>query len=107
MVAVRVDDVAPISLSPADSAPLYVEMMGGSEKILARANELHEAGDYMLEVEILNKLVQAEPKNDAAKDALADAFEQVGYQQENPGLRAPISEAEAIDQETGEIADAR
>lgn len=76
-----------IPLSPADSAPLYVEMMGGSEKILARANELHEAGDYMLEVEILNKLVQAEPKNDAAKDALADAFEQVGYQQENPGLR--------------------
>jgi alkyl sulfatase BDS1-like metallo-beta-lactamase superfamily hydrolase len=76
-----------IPLSPADAAPLYVEMMGGSEKILARANELHEAGNYMLEVEILNKLVQAEPENNAAKDALADAFEQVGYQQENPGLR--------------------
>jgi len=76
-----------IPLSPEDSAPLYVEMMGGSAAILARARELHEAGDYMLEVEILNKLVQAEPANGDAKDALADAFEQIGYQQENPGLR--------------------
>jgi alkyl sulfatase BDS1-like metallo-beta-lactamase superfamily hydrolase len=31
--------------------------------------------------------VQAEPDNGAAKDMLADAFEQIGYQQENPGLR--------------------
>jgi alkyl sulfatase BDS1-like metallo-beta-lactamase superfamily hydrolase len=37
--------------------------------------------------EILNKLVQAEPRNRAAKDLLADVFEQIGYQQENPGLR--------------------
>jgi alkyl sulfatase BDS1-like metallo-beta-lactamase superfamily hydrolase len=31
--------------------------------------------------------VLAEPDNGAAKDALADAFEQLGYQQENTGLR--------------------
>ncbi len=37
--------------------------------------------------EILDKLVYAEPQNQAAKDLLADAFEQIGYQQENPGLR--------------------
>ncbi|GAA0303055.1 alkyl/aryl-sulfatase [Rhodovulum strictum] len=76
-----------IPLAPEDSAPLYVEMMGGAAVILARADALHQSGDYLLEVEILNKLVQAEPGNAAAKDALADAFEQVGYQQENPGLR--------------------
>jgi alkyl sulfatase BDS1-like metallo-beta-lactamase superfamily hydrolase len=76
-----------IPLSPEESAPLYVEMMGGATAILARADELHQAGDYKLEVEILNKLVQAEPDNAAAKDMLADAFEQIGYQQENPGLR--------------------
>jgi len=35
----------------------------------------------------VNKLVQAEPDNEAAKDLLADIFEQLGYQQENPGLR--------------------
>jgi len=76
-----------IPLSPEESAPLYVEMMGGAAAILARADALHQTGDYMLEVEILNKLVQAEPDNGAAKDMLADAFEQIGYQQENPGLR--------------------
>jgi alkyl sulfatase BDS1-like metallo-beta-lactamase superfamily hydrolase len=76
-----------IPLSPEDSAPLYVEMMGGSGAILARARGLHDAGDYKLAVEILNKLVLAEPANPDAKNALADAFEQLGYQQENPGLR--------------------
>ncbi len=73
--------------SPSDSAPLYVEMMGGSEKILARGQELHDEGQYLLASEIVNQLVQAEPDNEAAKDLLADIFEQVGYQQENPGLR--------------------
>lgn len=76
-----------IPLSPADSAPLYVEMMGGAAAIMARARTLHDAGDYLLAIEILNKLVQAEPQNQDGKDMLADAFEQVGYQQENPGLR--------------------
>ena len=76
-----------IPLSPADSAPLYVEMMGGAEKILARGRELHDEGQYLLASEIVNKLVQAEPDNEAAKDLLADIFEQIGYQQENPGLR--------------------
>jgi len=76
-----------IPLSPADSAPLYVEMMGGASKILARGRQLHDRGEYLLAQEILNKLVQAEPRNQAAKDLLADVFEQIGYQQENPGLR--------------------
>ena len=76
-----------IPLSPAESAPLYVEMMGGSDKILSRGRELHDAGKYLLATEIVNKLVQAEPDNAAAKDLLADVFEQLGYQQENPGLR--------------------
>jgi alkyl sulfatase BDS1-like metallo-beta-lactamase superfamily hydrolase len=63
-----------IPLSPEDSAPLYVEMMGGSEKILARGRALHDAGDYLLASEIVNKLVQAEPANADAKDLLADVF---------------------------------
>ena len=76
-----------VPLSPADSAPLYVEMMGGSAKILARGQQLYNEGSYLLAQEILNKLVQAEPSNTAAKDLQADVFEQLGYQQENPGLR--------------------
>ena len=76
-----------IPLSPGDSAPLYVEMMGGAEKILARGRQLNDEGAYLYAQEILNKLVQAEPRNQAAKNLLADTFEQIGYQQENPGLR--------------------
>ena len=76
-----------IPLSPGDSAPLYVEMMGGAEKIMARGRQLHDDGRYLHAQEIVNKLVQAEPQNQAAKELLADIFEQLGYQQENPGLR--------------------
>lgn len=83
-------DCNPTNLIPAperESAALFVEMMGGADKILARGRELHDDGKYLLAQEIVNKLVQAEPDNRAAKDLLADIFEQVGYQQENPGLR--------------------
>jgi alkyl sulfatase BDS1-like metallo-beta-lactamase superfamily hydrolase len=76
-----------IPLSPRDSAPLYVEMMGGSDKIMAKGEELNEAGQYRHAAEILDRLVFAEPENQPAKDLLADAYEQLGYQQENPGLR--------------------
>ena len=76
-----------IPLSPSDSAPLYVEMMGGAKKIMARGRQLYNQGKYLLAQEIVNKLVQAQPQNQPAKDLLADIFEQIGYQQENPGLR--------------------
>lgn len=76
-----------IPLSPSESAPLYVEMMGGAEKIMARGQQLYDDGKYFFASEIVNKLVQAQPQNQAAKDLLADIFEQIGYQQENPGLR--------------------
>ncbi len=76
-----------IPLNPDDSAPLYVEMMGGADAILAKGAELYESGDYKLGMEILNKLVYAEPDNQVAKDALADHFEQIGYQQESPSVR--------------------
>ena len=76
-----------VPLSPSDSAPLYVELMGGSGPILARGRALIEAGDYHLATEILNKLVYAEPQNADAKRLLADAFEQLGYQQESPSVR--------------------
>ena len=76
-----------IPLSPEDSAPLYVEMMGGASKIIAKGKELYRQGKYRHVQEILNKLVYAEPHNQVAKDLLADAFEQFGYQQESPSVR--------------------
>lgn len=74
-------------LSPEDSAPLYVEMMGGAEPILERARALHEDGRYRLAMEILNKLVYAEPDNREAKNLLAAVFEQLGYQYESASMR--------------------
>lgn len=76
-----------IPLSPRDSAPLYVEMMGGSAKIITKGKQLYDQGKYYLAQEILNKLVYAEPKNQEAKDLLADVFEQIGYQKESPSVR--------------------
>jgi len=76
-----------IPLSPKDSAPLYVEMMGGSAKIIAKGEELIAQGKYLLATEILNKLVYAEPQNQAARRLLADAFEQLGYRAESTSVR--------------------
>ncbi len=76
-----------IPLSPRDSAPLYVEMMGGSKKIIAKGKQLYDQGKYLEASEILNRLVFAEPKNQPAKDLQADVFEQLGYQKESPSLR--------------------
>ena len=76
-----------IPLSPEESAPLYVEMMGGADKILSMGRLLSKMGQYRYAQEILNKLVYAEPQNQDAKDLLADVFEQIGYQQESPSVR--------------------
>jgi alkyl sulfatase BDS1-like metallo-beta-lactamase superfamily hydrolase len=76
-----------IPLSPQDSAPLYVEMMGGSDKIIARGRELNAQGKYLLASEILNRLVFAEPRNMPARRALADSYEQLGYQSESTSTR--------------------
>jgi alkyl sulfatase BDS1-like metallo-beta-lactamase superfamily hydrolase len=76
-----------VPLSPQDSAPLYVEMMGGSEKILAKGRELMAQGKYLHASEILDKLVFAEPKNQAARQLLADVYEQLGYRSESTSTR--------------------
>jgi alkyl sulfatase BDS1-like metallo-beta-lactamase superfamily hydrolase len=74
-------------LSPRDSAPLYVEMMGGSAKIMAKGRQLIAKGQYLQATEILNKLVFAQPQNQAARRLLANAYEQLGYQAESTSVR--------------------
>jgi alkyl sulfatase BDS1-like metallo-beta-lactamase superfamily hydrolase len=74
-------------LSPADAGPLYVEMMGGAEAVLAKGHSLFEEGKYRHAMEIVNKLVYAEPDNQSAKDLLASVFEQLGYQYESASMR--------------------
>jgi len=74
-------------LSPQDSAPLYVEMMGGSDKIMAKGRQLIDKGQYLQATEILNKLVFAQPQNLPARRLLASAYEQLGYQAESTSVR--------------------
>jgi alkyl sulfatase BDS1-like metallo-beta-lactamase superfamily hydrolase len=76
-----------IPLAPRESAPLFVEMMGGADAIVARGHQLMETGEYLLAVEILNKLVYGDPEHVGGRRLLADAFEQLGYQQESPSVR--------------------
>ncbi len=76
-----------IPLSPADSAPLYVEMMGGGQAIIDKGEELFDAGQYYHAQEIVTKLVYAQPQNRQAKFLLADIFEQIAYQRESPSVR--------------------
>jgi len=74
-------------LSPDESAPLYVEMMGGASAIMNKAQSLFDEGQYRHAMEILNKPVHAEPDNTGAKQLLAATFEQLGYQYESSSMR--------------------
>ena len=74
-------------LSPGESAPLYVEMMGGAKKIIRKGRALFDDGEYRLAMEIVNKLVYAEPDNEVGRALLADIFEQLGYQYESTSMR--------------------
>jgi alkyl sulfatase BDS1-like metallo-beta-lactamase superfamily hydrolase len=62
-------------------------MMGGSAKIMAKGRQLIAKGQYLHATEILNKLVFAQPQNQAARRLLADAYEQLGYQAESTSVR--------------------
>ncbi|MNO57553.1 Metallo-beta-lactamase superfamily protein [compost metagenome] len=74
-------------LAPEESAKKYVEFMGGGENLLKMARHCYEQGEYRWVVEVVNKLVFAEPGNKAARELQADALEQLGYQAENAGWR--------------------
>ena len=70
-------------LPPIDRATRTVAAMGGSKKVLALANKAMAAGDYRWSSDLLNQLVFAAPANIAARAALADSYEQQGYQAES------------------------
>lgn len=74
-------------LPPEDAATRYVEYMGGADAIVARAREAYDAGDYRWVAEVVNHVVFADPSHRAARELVADALEQLGYQQENPTWR--------------------
>ena len=74
-------------LPPEQSAPKYVALAGGADKLLAAGKAAILAGDYRWAAELLNKLVFAQPDNKDARAALASAYDQLGYQAESGAWR--------------------
>ena len=69
------------------SAPKYVALAGGADKLLAAGKAEIAAGDYRWAAELLNKLVFADPANKDGRAALASAYDQLGYQAESGAWR--------------------
>ena len=70
-------------LPPVEASKKYVEFMGGSDAVLDKAKKSFEAGDYRWVAQVANHVVFADPNNQPAKDLVADALEQLGYQAES------------------------
>ncbi|MEW6998534.1 alkyl/aryl-sulfatase [Colwelliaceae bacterium BS250] len=83
-------DMNPSNLNPLPVEPQsvkFVEYMGGSDAIVKKAKADFAKGEYRFVATALNKVVQAEPDNVAARKLLADTLEQLGYQSEGAGWR--------------------
>lgn len=74
-------------LPPEDAAGRYMAYMGGVDAVIALAREDFDRGDYRWVAEVMNRVVFADPGNDAARQLQADALEQLGYQAESATWR--------------------
>ncbi|NOV20821.1 MBL fold metallo-hydrolase [Ensifer adhaerens] len=70
-------------LPPVEASKKYVEFMGGADTVLEKAQKSFAAGDYRWVAQVANHVVFADPNNQPAKDLVADALEQLGYQAES------------------------
>ncbi|MBF0496548.1 MAG: MBL fold metallo-hydrolase, partial [Deltaproteobacteria bacterium] len=61
----------------------YVEFMGGADAVLQKARQSFDKGEYRWVAMVVNHLVFADPSNQAAKELLASAYDQLGYQSES------------------------
>ncbi|MDO5537065.1 MAG: alkyl sulfatase dimerization domain-containing protein [Desulfovibrionaceae bacterium] len=70
-------------LPPEEAGRRYVELMGGQEETLRKGREILAGGDCRWAAEVLNHLVFGYPDNAAARELLADTYEQLGWQAES------------------------
>jgi alkyl sulfatase BDS1-like metallo-beta-lactamase superfamily hydrolase len=66
-------------LPPSEVGAKYVEFMGGADNVLVQAKKSYDKGEYRWVAEVLKHLVFSDPNNQAARNLLADAYEQLGY----------------------------
>jgi alkyl sulfatase BDS1-like metallo-beta-lactamase superfamily hydrolase len=74
-------------LPPSESGAKYVEYMGGADKVIARARTDFAKGEYRFVAQVLYHVVFADPANAEARELMADALEQMGYQAESATWR--------------------
>ncbi|MGM0900271.1 MAG: alkyl/aryl-sulfatase [Bacillota bacterium] len=74
-------------LPQVDAGQKYVQYMGGSANVIKQAKVDYENGEYRWVAQVLKHVVMADPDNAEAKELLADAFEQLGYQSESANWR--------------------
>lgn len=74
-------------LPPVENGKRYVEFMGGPSAVLSKAQKYFDKGEYRWVAEVVNHVVFSDPQNTAAKQMLADAYEQLGYQSESASWR--------------------
>ncbi|HXI85938.1 MAG TPA: alkyl sulfatase dimerization domain-containing protein, partial [Parvularculaceae bacterium] len=70
-------------LPPAEEAKHYVALAGGAGNMIANAEGAFKKGDYRWVVTVMNDLVFADPSNRQAKNLLAAAYDQLGFQTES------------------------
>ena len=68
---------------PVEQGKRYVELGGGADAVVEKARASFDTGDFRWVAEILSHVVFAEPNHTAARELLADTFEQLGYGAEN------------------------
>ncbi|MFT3723618.1 MAG: alkyl sulfatase dimerization domain-containing protein [Hyphomonadaceae bacterium] len=79
-------DANPSNLAPSpptETGKRYVEAMGGAERVKQMAKAAYDKGDYAWAAELLNHVVMSDNADLAAKDMLARAYDQLGWQSEN------------------------
>ncbi|WP_374472348.1 alkyl/aryl-sulfatase [Phenylobacterium sp.] len=73
-------DANPVNLAPldpADESRRYVAMMGGPARVVAEGRKAFAAGDDRWAATLLNRAVQADPKDQAARDLLGQVYERL------------------------------
>jgi alkyl sulfatase BDS1-like metallo-beta-lactamase superfamily hydrolase len=73
---------------PKSKATRFVELMGGTEKVLDAAKGAHADTDHQFAAELAQLVVRAAPELEDAKLVKAAALRALGYQQLNPIVRS-------------------
>ena len=68
---------------PTAKATRYVEVIGGQQAVREKAKKFADAGDLRFAAELLGHAVFADPTDAAAKNALAEVYQRLGYGAEN------------------------